>query len=196
MIAPLIWHIEKYLHKTGMAASMFGRESVRDPKLVFDLRKGREPGRRLSGRVEDYMEERGPDPVIRPVRVPAAPLRPQPERPFSSHRIERADVVRELRPVLAQMLGGQGHATLDAHRERSWASATFVGARHYWSWTVTGPDHDAITCRVEDQIGDHEFGIRGHLVADALVSERRATVREDGSGATFVVIEILTVEDA
>ena len=72
MDAPLIWHIEQYLRKTGMRASNFGREAAKDPRLVFDLRQGREPGRRIVRKVHDYMEERGTDPVI--PRAPATPV--------------------------------------------------------------------------------------------------------------------------
>jgi 2,4-dienoyl-CoA reductase-like NADH-dependent reductase (Old Yellow Enzyme family) len=47
--------IETFLRRTGMPPARFGREAVRDPRLVFDLRKGREPTDRLSRRVEHFM---------------------------------------------------------------------------------------------------------------------------------------------
>lgn len=47
--------IEKFLRRTGMAPTRFGRDSVRDPRLVFDLRRGREPSDRMKRRVEHFM---------------------------------------------------------------------------------------------------------------------------------------------
>ena len=47
--------IEKFLRRTGMAATTFGRDAVRDPRLVHDLRKGREPSDRMKRRVEHFM---------------------------------------------------------------------------------------------------------------------------------------------
>jgi len=35
--------IESFLRDTGMAPTRFGRDAVRDPRLVFDIRNGREP---------------------------------------------------------------------------------------------------------------------------------------------------------
>jgi len=48
-------HIEVFLRRTGMAPTRFGREAVRDPRLVFDLRRGREPSDRMRRRVEHFM---------------------------------------------------------------------------------------------------------------------------------------------
>jgi 2,4-dienoyl-CoA reductase-like NADH-dependent reductase (Old Yellow Enzyme family) len=47
--------IESFLRRTGMAATSFGRESVRDPRLVHDLRKGRELSERMKRRIEHFM---------------------------------------------------------------------------------------------------------------------------------------------
>ena len=47
--------IEQFLRRTGMPATRFGAEAVRDPRLVHDLRKGREPGERMTRRVERFM---------------------------------------------------------------------------------------------------------------------------------------------
>jgi hypothetical protein len=51
----LLSEIEKHLRQTGTPPTRFGREAARDPRLVHDLRRGREPGRRLSERVRVYM---------------------------------------------------------------------------------------------------------------------------------------------
>jgi hypothetical protein len=51
----LIRTIELFLRRTGMAPTRFGRDSVRDPRFVFDLRNGREPSGRTVRRVEHFM---------------------------------------------------------------------------------------------------------------------------------------------
>jgi len=51
----LLRAIEKFIHETGIPPTRFGRDSVRDPRLVFDLRRGREPGERMRRRVEHFM---------------------------------------------------------------------------------------------------------------------------------------------
>ncbi|MBB6123329.1 hypothetical protein [Sphingobium subterraneum] len=51
----LIRKIETFLRESGMAPTRFGRDAVRDPRLVFDLRNGREPSARMTKRVEHFM---------------------------------------------------------------------------------------------------------------------------------------------
>ncbi len=51
----LIRTIEKFLRDTQMPATTFGRLAANDPRLVFDLRTGREPRRALASRVEHFM---------------------------------------------------------------------------------------------------------------------------------------------
>lgn len=48
--------IETYLRKSGKSPTRFGRELANDPRLVFDMRRGREPGARLRTRIEAYLE--------------------------------------------------------------------------------------------------------------------------------------------
>lgn len=47
--------IELFLCRTGMPATRFGREAVRDPRFVHDLRRGREPSDRTRHRIEHFM---------------------------------------------------------------------------------------------------------------------------------------------
>lgn len=51
----LLRSVERFLRQTGMAPTRFGRAAVRDPRLVFDMRNGREPGERMKRRVEHFM---------------------------------------------------------------------------------------------------------------------------------------------
>jgi 2,4-dienoyl-CoA reductase-like NADH-dependent reductase (Old Yellow Enzyme family) len=54
----LLRRIERYLKSSGTAATRFGREAVRDPRLVHDLRRGREPGSAMSARLSTYLDTR------------------------------------------------------------------------------------------------------------------------------------------
>jgi len=48
--------IEQYLRRSGVAPTRFGREAVRDPRFVFDLRNGREPRAHVAGRVHAFLD--------------------------------------------------------------------------------------------------------------------------------------------
>jgi 2,4-dienoyl-CoA reductase-like NADH-dependent reductase (Old Yellow Enzyme family) len=54
----LLRQVEVYLRRSGMAPTRFGREVVRDPRFVFDLRQGREPRAPTVRRVTDFLEQR------------------------------------------------------------------------------------------------------------------------------------------
>lgn len=49
--------IEKFLRKTNMPPTKFGRLAARDPRLVLDLRNGRELGGALAARIEAFLAE-------------------------------------------------------------------------------------------------------------------------------------------
>ncbi len=51
----LLWQIERHLKETGTPATRFGRMAVKDPRLVHDLRRGRQPGPRMKCRVRAFM---------------------------------------------------------------------------------------------------------------------------------------------
>ncbi len=53
----LLQRIERFLGESHMPPSVFGRAAAHDPRLVSDLRGGREPGHRLSCRVEHFMNK-------------------------------------------------------------------------------------------------------------------------------------------
>jgi hypothetical protein len=53
----LLQRIEAFLRESAMPPSVFGRAAVRDPRLVSDLRSGREAGREIIGRVEHFMNK-------------------------------------------------------------------------------------------------------------------------------------------
>lgn len=51
----LLREVEKYLRTTAVTPSRFGREVMRDPRFVHDLRQGREPGIKTVHRVCAYL---------------------------------------------------------------------------------------------------------------------------------------------
>lgn len=48
--------IETVLRERGVAPSRFGRGAVNDPRLVFDLRRGRRLGAANAARVQNYLQ--------------------------------------------------------------------------------------------------------------------------------------------
>lgn len=52
----LIRTVESFLSRHGMSASQFGRDAAHDPRLVADLRAGREPRPPLDQRVRGFIE--------------------------------------------------------------------------------------------------------------------------------------------
>lgn len=53
----LIRRIEKFLRDTKMPPTLFGRLAANDPRLVFDLRGGREPRSALTKKLEHFMNK-------------------------------------------------------------------------------------------------------------------------------------------
>lgn len=53
----LLLKIETYLRRTRMPPTRFGREAVRDPRFVHDLRRGRTVGDRVRLRVLAFIED-------------------------------------------------------------------------------------------------------------------------------------------
>lgn len=51
----LIRKVEKFLRAHDMPPTRFGRLAANDPRLVWDLRNGREPHSRLERRLEHFM---------------------------------------------------------------------------------------------------------------------------------------------
>ncbi len=48
--------VEQFLKTSGMAPTRFGRLVARDPRLVFDMRRGRVLGPRIATRVVAFLE--------------------------------------------------------------------------------------------------------------------------------------------
>jgi hypothetical protein len=73
-----------------------------------------------------------------------------------------------LREALLDLAGGR--ATLLSHREQSWASITFAGARHRLELLLEGAEAVEAGELLIALLPEHEFAIPGQLVADAAVT--------------------------
>lgn len=51
----ILQRISRHLQATGVPETLFGRRAVGDPRLVSDLRNGRQPRAPLIARIEDYI---------------------------------------------------------------------------------------------------------------------------------------------
>ncbi len=51
----LLFQIENCLRLTQLPPSRFGREAVKDPRIVHDLRRGRQPGQRMQERLKSHI---------------------------------------------------------------------------------------------------------------------------------------------
>jgi len=52
----LLRRVETYLRRSGTKPTRFGRDVVRDPRFVFDLRNGRQPRPETEGRVAAWLD--------------------------------------------------------------------------------------------------------------------------------------------
>lgn len=57
MSGGLVQRVEAFLREADMPVSVFGRAVVNDPRLVSDLRKGRELGNDMIDRIEAFMRK-------------------------------------------------------------------------------------------------------------------------------------------
>lgn len=53
----LLREVENFLRATKVPPARFGREVMRDPRFVFDLRNGREPRPRTIERIRQFLED-------------------------------------------------------------------------------------------------------------------------------------------
>ena len=59
----LLRRIERHLRRHAMAPTRFGREAANDPRLIEDLRNGRQAGARVAARITAYMDRRDAEPL-------------------------------------------------------------------------------------------------------------------------------------
>lgn len=97
----------------------------------------------------------------------------------------------QLADALRALADGKGSIT--HHSEKSWASITFAGARHRVELVFEGAEAvEAGECFIAF-LPEHEFAIRGQLVADAAVVEVSSTASPPRLSVTC---EILLLEES
>jgi hypothetical protein len=94
---------------------------------------------------------------------------------------------RGLLNVLRQLLP---ESTLSVIHQRPWHSLTFTGLQLRISATLSPPNRADIAERAARDLPDHEFDIRGQIVADIAVTGRIVT-----ADATILTIDALLLED-
>jgi hypothetical protein len=95
--------------------------------------------------------------------------------------------------ALLERIGDQSNRILLSEIQSvDWRSLTFAGETHLMRLRVPGPNADMIVGRLTNGIGDVEFSIPGHLVADIAVAGA-PTCALDGS--VTLAIEALTIAD-
>lgn len=100
-----------------------------------------------------------------------------------SNGISAGALLSALRQLLPQ-------STLSIMHQRPWHSLTFTGAQLRVSAILSAPDCTAIADRVAKNLPDHEFNIRGQIVADIAVTDQMVT-----ADATILTIDALLLED-
>ncbi|VWX52364.1 hypothetical protein [Novosphingobium sp. 9U] len=85
-------------------------------------------------------------------------------------------------------------AQLLRHAERPWSSSTFSGARHEFALRFDGAEAVAAGEHLIVTLPDHEFRLRGRLVADAGVTAVEHSLVD---GPTLALeIELLVLDEA
>lgn len=97
-------------------------------------------------------------------------------RKADPERAIAAQIIAALSPVTAALISAKSVA---------WASATFNGARHEFEFLVTSEETHETFGKFAQTVGDIEFAIGGHIVADI--------VAKCGEGQSLFV-EALSVE--
>lgn len=97
--------------------------------------------------------------------------------------------------LLSELLNLAGPAAqLVRHAERPWSSTTFSGARHQFALTFEGCEAVAAGEHLIAALPDHEFRVRGRLVADAGVTAVEHSL-VDGPRLA-IEVELLVLDEA
>ena len=90
-----------------------------------------------------------------------------------------------LRSLLGRTGVNRDRILLTEFRSTDWQSLTFIGEQHQIRLRIPGPDASEIASRLVNGLGEEEFAIPGHIVADvALAGEPE--LQADGSVAIAI----------
>jgi hypothetical protein len=70
VVSPLLRRVERYLKRTGMRPTEFGRQAIRDGLFVAQLRRGRKPRPGTEARVNAFLDRVERELGGRPCRRP------------------------------------------------------------------------------------------------------------------------------
>ena len=104
----------------------------------------------------------------------------------------KVDATSEMLRAIGKMAGAGPRLHFDEIRSRSWASATFSGARHelVMHLEAASPEEtDAFAVRLSAA----DYDMRGHIVADIFAKVEQGS--DETVGGRRIRIEALTVED-
>jgi hypothetical protein len=96
------------------------------------------------------------------------------------------------RAILDRASLSRDRILLTHYRSVDWQSLTFVGERHEFGFRLPGPDADAVFARLTDGLGEAEFKLPRHVLADIVLSSK--PVRSDDGSLSFG-IEALTLQE-
>lgn len=97
-----------------------------------------------------------------------------------------------LRALLSRAGVEKNRILLTEIRSTDWRSLTFNGERHRIDLRIPGPGARALADQLTHHLGEAEFTLPGHIVADIAVE---GAMVEHPDGAISLTIEALTVED-
>ncbi len=98
----------------------------------------------------------------------------------------------ELKRALRACFAGLGAAIVfETVSSRPWASITSSGERHHLSLCLPGPGAQAAVDVFIDGLEEHDFDLRGQILADIEV----AGIARDADGQIRLTLEALTVKD-
>ncbi|WP_309661769.1 hypothetical protein [Sphingomonas sp.] len=97
-----------------------------------------------------------------------------------------------LRALLERTGDQSSRILLSEIQSVDWQSLTFTGETHLLWLRVPGPNADRIVGRLTADLGNAEFAIPGHLVADIAVASAPSCALD---GSVTLAIEALTIAD-
>jgi len=97
-----------------------------------------------------------------------------------------------LRGLIARAGVATDRILLSSVRSIDWQSLTFVGERHEIELRIAPPEAERVATQICERLGEAEFAIPGHILADIAV---RGRPRRSEDGSALLSIEALTIEE-
>jgi hypothetical protein len=97
-----------------------------------------------------------------------------------------------LRSLLRRAGVERDRILLTEFRSTDWQSLTFMGEQHRIRLRIPAPNAPETMSRLVEGLGDDEFSIPGHVVADVVLASEPEQMPD---GSIAIEIEALTVEE-